>query len=132
MRCNEKLLEAYLNSELPKEQEKSLKEHIAACNTCGDYIAKSKSLNAVLQSYRHEMIEQSFLYSLNQIPHQTKKRFSLFNLFPRELAFAAVSVLAALYFGAFVSTMAISTNSDYFAQEQDIFEQISLASWIDR
>ena len=130
MNCDEKNLEAFLNNELTETQGKQLDEHIATCDKCRRYIAESQSLNIVLQAYQREAADHSLLCSLSQIQYQTKKKFSLFNLLPQELALATFSILVALCFGAFIGTMAINTNPDYFAQEQDILEQISLASLI--
>ena len=130
MKCDEKYLEAYLNNELSETEAKLLQEHIAVCGTCGRYIMESQKLSRVLQGYRHEDMDNHLLYSLKQIQYETKKKFCLFNLFPRELAFSAMTILVALYLGAFVSIKAINTNHDFFAQDQDYLEQISLASWM--
>ena len=130
MKCDEMILEAYLNNELTDAQKAPVKEHITICKACERYVAESKSIDAILSAYHHETPDDSFLCSLNKIQYQEKKKFSLFNLFPRELAFAGISIIIALFLGALISSMSISTNPEYIAQEQDILEQISLASLI--
>ena len=96
---------------------------------------RNNELNAneenTLNSYQNVSIDTVLLYKLKQIPFSSKEKFSLFSLFPRELALTAASVLFALFMGASISTMTLTTPQDNYAQELDVFEQINLASLLD-
>jgi hypothetical protein len=50
---------------------------------------------------------------------------------PRELALTAASVMFALYMGAFISTLTLTSYQDDLVAEQDVFEQINLAGLLD-
>jgi len=130
MNCDERLLESYQNGELSQQQAQAVKEHLVTCESCSATLSELQSLNDMLGAYPHVEIDYATLYQLQQIPHQTKKRFSLFSFFPRELALVAASVLCAFFIGSFINTQATPEHSDLVA-EHDYFEQVSLVSLID-
>ena len=96
---------------------------------------RNNELNATeenaLNSYQNISMDTVLLYKLTQIPYHTKGEYSLFSLFPRELALTAASVLFALFMGASISTLTLTTPLDELVHEQDVFEQISLANLMD-
>ena len=131
MNCDFKYIEALMNRELGVIERKQVQDHIAQCSICKNYCKEMSGLNDILSTYQSINIDVSLLYNLKQIPYLSKRRFSLFNLLPRELALTAASVMFALFMGAFISTMTITTYQDELTIEQDIFDQISLASLLD-
>jgi len=132
MKCNPRLLEAYLNNELDPHNSGLFVEHMATCPSCVKDLQNLTSLNNSLSSYKKQKMSSALLYSLNQIPFQSKKKFSLFNLLPREFAFVAASIAVALYFGFVSGTQILSADVDTLAYDHDYLEQISLVALIDR
>jgi hypothetical protein len=128
MQCNEKYLESYLNNELDAEQLKLFQSHISECSSCAEQLSVSENINNILGNYQYQPANAGFLYSLRQIQFQEKKKFSIFNLFPKELAFSAAMVVFALYIGVLFSFKTLSIDPN---QANDYFEQISLVSIID-
>ena len=131
MKCSKKNIESYLNEELSEKQAQKLQAHLPKCEECRVYLAELKNINTVLDSYPHTDIDDTLLYKLHQIPFNAQKKFSIFHLFPRELAFSAISIIVALYIGGMVSNAAMNLTPSNLFHEQDYFEQISLVSLLE-
>jgi len=127
MRCDFEYIKAFVDKELDATEEEQVRGHIAQCSVCSGYFDEINALN----SYQNLSMDVSLLYKLKQIPYLSKERFSLFSLLPRELALTAASVMFALYMGAFISTLTLTSYQDDLVAEQDVFEQINLAGLLD-
>ena len=131
MKCNKKILEAYLDNELDLENQLLLQEHITGCSACRDELLSLQSINSCLDVYEFKSGDATFFSDLYKIQFDAKKRFGLFNLFPRELAFSAILIFFALYIGIYFSLKTIDLNNIDLYYRIDYFEDISLISLLD-
>jgi hypothetical protein len=120
------LAENYLNKELNKSQEALFLNHLSSCKDCQVQLSALEETNKTLDCFDTIKIHSGLLYSLKQIPFDTKRRFSIFQLLPKELATVAISVFFAFAIGALISTASLQASIDYFYRGKDLFEQISL------
>jgi len=91
---------------------------------------ENDKLHEYLDSYTEIKIDKDILYSLQMIPANTQKRFSIFRLLPSELVFSMCSILTALFIGGLFSYYTLNTSLSAQHNDIDYFEQISLASLI--
>lgn len=131
MKCNEKMIIAYINEELSRDLHNEIDLHIKHCHKCNLYYQENIKINTMLSSYSYTEIDRQFLSNILEIEHSTKRKFALLHLFPKEFALSACSILLALLIGAVFSQQTINQRNAYQAQSQDYLDQISLVSLID-
>ncbi|MCL1826950.1 MAG: zf-HC2 domain-containing protein [Candidatus Cloacimonetes bacterium] len=131
MKCDNRNLIKYTDNELSSEDKAVVSMHISGCAACQNEMADIQSINDIFKSYQEIPASDVFLAGLKAIPLQCKKRYSIFHLYPRELALSAMMIFIALYIGIFFSfnTFTTSTPDSYTAFEY--FEGVSLVSLLE-
>ena len=131
MKCNKNYIVAYFDDELDEHSKYALEEHVAQCPACSKELADLKNINTALAIYEYHEADAAFFSDLYKIQFQAKKNFSIFHLFPRELAFTAMFVFLALYIGMFFSSQMIGLDTGDPFYTYEYFEEISLVSLLE-
>ena len=130
MKCDIVLIERYHSNELGKNERINFEKHLEICAYCKQELKSLDLLNDVLSSYLPIDINAGLLYSLKQIPHEPKKRFSIYSLLSRDFAISVLSIIFAFTSGAFLSSRVLHASNYHMTNGRDFFEQVSLTTLI--